>query len=203
MLARAIKVSVLVILAGSGVATADPCTAIPEVGPTPSNLSPGSKFSGMVAYVGDGDSLCVALGPQPDSWVEVRLSDFYAPELSATGGREARAALEDVVLWKQATCVAENRTYDRIAARCTINGQPISAMLRTAGVREGGNGRRPQQVPATRRVVTAVSSSSGAFRNCAAARAAGAAPLYRGQPGYGAHMDGDGDGIACEPYRGR
>lgn len=41
------------------------------------------------------------------------------------------------------------------------------------------------------------------FRNCAAARAAGAAPLYRGRPGYRPEMDGDGDGIACEPYRGR
>lgn len=39
------------------------------------------------------------------------------------------------------------------------------------------------------------------FRNCNEARAAGAAPLYRGRPGYGAHMDGDGDGIACERYR--
>lgn len=39
---------------------------------------------------------------------------------------------------------------------------------------------------------------SGAFRNCAAARAAGATPLHRGQPRYGTHMDGDGDGIACE-----
>jgi len=36
------------------------------------------------------------------------------------------------------------------------------------------------------------------YPNCAAARAAGAAPLYRGQPGYRAQMDGDGDGIACE-----
>lgn len=45
--------------------------------------------------------------------------------------------------------------------------------------------------------------SSFSYRNCREARAAGAAPLYRGQPGYGAHMDGDGDGIACEPYRGR
>lgn len=45
------------------------------------------------------------------------------------------------------------------------------------------------------------SFAAASFRNCAAARAAGAAPLYRGQPGYGAHMDGDGDGIACEPYR--
>lgn len=41
------------------------------------------------------------------------------------------------------------------------------------------------------------------FRNCSEARAAGAAPIYRGQPGYRSEMDGDGDGIACEPYRGR
>lgn len=38
----------------------------------------------------------------------------------------------------------------------------------------------------------------GAFRNCREARAAGAAPLYRGQPGYGSHLDRDGDGVACE-----
>jgi len=41
------------------------------------------------------------------------------------------------------------------------------------------------------------------YRNCAAARAAGAAPLYRGQPGYRPELDADNDGIACEPYRGR
>lgn len=38
----------------------------------------------------------------------------------------------------------------------------------------------------------------GAFRNCREARAAGATPLYRGQPGYGSHLDRDGDGVACE-----
>ncbi|SFR22227.1 Excalibur calcium-binding domain-containing protein [Lentzea waywayandensis] len=36
------------------------------------------------------------------------------------------------------------------------------------------------------------------YANCAAAKAAGAAPLYRGQPGYRAGLDGDGDGKACE-----
>ncbi len=41
------------------------------------------------------------------------------------------------------------------------------------------------------------------YRGCNEVRAAGAAPLYRGQPGYRPEMDGDGDGIACEPYRGR
>jgi hypothetical protein len=40
--------------------------------------------------------------------------------------------------------------------------------------------------------------SGGAFENCAAARAAGAAPVHRGDPGYGPNLDGDGDGVACE-----
>ncbi len=39
------------------------------------------------------------------------------------------------------------------------------------------------------------------YRNCDAARAAGAAPIYRGSPGYRPEMDGDSDGIACEPFR--
>lgn len=43
----------------------------------------------------------------------------------------------------------------------------------------------------------------GAYANCTAARAAGAAPIRRGEPGYGPHLDRDNDGVACEPYRGR
>lgn len=39
---------------------------------------------------------------------------------------------------------------------------------------------------------------SGPFRNCSEARAAGAAPVYRGQPGYAPHLDRDNDGIGCE-----
>jgi len=41
------------------------------------------------------------------------------------------------------------------------------------------------------------------YRNCREAWAAGAAPIRRGQPGYRPEMDGDNDGVACEPYRGR
>jgi hypothetical protein len=41
------------------------------------------------------------------------------------------------------------------------------------------------------------------YPNCDAARAAGVAPIYADEPGYRDTMDGDGDGIACEPYRGR
>ncbi|MEN3123294.1 excalibur calcium-binding domain-containing protein [Janibacter sp. LM] len=36
------------------------------------------------------------------------------------------------------------------------------------------------------------------YDNCSDAKAAGAAPVYRGQPGYGDHLDRDGDGVGCE-----
>jgi len=40
--------------------------------------------------------------------------------------------------------------------------------------------------------------SSAYYKNCAAARAAGVAPLYIGEPGYRSKLDADGDGVACE-----
>ena len=41
------------------------------------------------------------------------------------------------------------------------------------------------------------------YSRCADARAAGAAPIYRGEPGYRGPLDADNDGVACEPYGGR
>ena len=43
------------------------------------------------------------------------------------------------------------------------------------------------------------SAASGTrYANCSEARAAGAAPVRRGQPGYGSHLDRDNDGVGCE-----
>lgn len=36
------------------------------------------------------------------------------------------------------------------------------------------------------------------YKNCSEARAAGAAPIYKGEPGYSSKLDRDGDGVACE-----
>lgn len=41
-------------------------------------------------------------------------------------------------------------------------------------------------------------SSDVYYQNCSAARAAGAAPIYQGQPGYRSALDRDHDGVACE-----
>lgn len=48
------------------------------------------------------------------------------------------------------------------------------------------------------RIDVLISKAGGAYRNCAAARAAGAAPVRAGDPGYGRHLDRDGDGVGCE-----
>jgi Excalibur calcium-binding domain len=45
-----------------------------------------------------------------------------------------------------------------------------------------------------------VPQEGDSWSGCHAARAAGTAPIYFGEPGYDERMDGDGDGIACEPY---
>ncbi|WP_239591490.1 excalibur calcium-binding domain-containing protein [Mycolicibacterium tusciae] len=42
------------------------------------------------------------------------------------------------------------------------------------------------------------SASSVYYSNCSEARAAGAAPLYTGAPGYRSGLDRDNDGVACE-----
>lgn len=53
----------------------------------------------------------------------------------------------------------------------------------------GGGRSAPAPVPR---------ASGQSFANCAAARAAGAAPVRRGDPGYGRHLDRDNDGVGCE-----
>ena len=52
--------------------------------------------------------------------------------------------------------------------------------------------------PPVRQRALPVQLGTRAYRNCSAARAAGAAPVYRGDPGYGLHLDRDNDGIGCE-----
>lgn len=41
-------------------------------------------------------------------------------------------------------------------------------------------------------------ASSTTYANCSAARAAGAAPVRAGDPGYSRKLDRDGDGVGCE-----
>lgn len=115
-------------------ARADPCTA-----PLP---TPGTRFSGVVRHVIDGDGLCVGPEARPDRWIEIRLADFYAPELSERGGQDAKARLVTLTRGRAIVCVADHRSYDRMVANCSLRGRPIGSYLRALGGREGGRGMR-------------------------------------------------------------
>lgn len=119
-------------------AHADPCEA-----PLPSHA--GTVFTGTVKYVGDGDSLCVGQTPDPNEWIEVRLSDFNAPELHTEGGETAKAALIQLVFGRRVTCKAQRGrngrviSFDRVIAQCRIGARSVGDLLRERGIREGGN----------------------------------------------------------------
>jgi hypothetical protein len=91
---------------------------------------------------------------------------------------------------------AEHDAIARVLAICPEQnapriGPPIAVI-------PGGVYRPPA---ATRKPTTSrAPGRAGAvyFPNCAAVRAAGKAPLYRGEPGYRPGLDRDNDGVACE-----
>lgn len=106
------------------------------------------------------------------------------------------------------TCVAE-LVMPRLIG---LTPAKADAVLAAAGLSAWGSGSGTvvSQSPAAGKIVTdptgvsyeaeekRVNTGYAFYENCTAARAAGAAPIYRGEPGYRAGLDRDGDGIACE-----
>lgn len=78
------------------------------------------------------------------------------------------------------------------AQGCHTNRSTGEYHCHNGGSASRANGRAPARGEAR------LNGSSAAYVNCTAARAAGAAPVRRGDPGYGAHLDRDNDGIGCE-----
>jgi Excalibur calcium-binding domain/PASTA domain len=56
----------------------------------------------------------------------------------------------------------------------------------------------PAPAPAPAPLPAPAAPAAAYYANCTAARAAGAAPVYAGTPGYGTHLDRDRDGIGCD-----
>ena len=128
----------LSVTAGVGVALAYPCE-----GRLPSRA--GETFTGIVCYIGDGDSLCVGRSTDPATWIDVRMADFDAPELREPDGRRSRDLLVRTANGRAVICTAERGrngraiSHDRVIATCRLNGQRIGDLLRDARAPEGGN----------------------------------------------------------------
>ena len=88
---------------------------------------------------------------------------------------------------------AERVAMTRVLATCPSMSLPGPGSASTvAALPRAGTQPAPQPAPA------APPAASVYYANCTAARAAGAAPIMRGEPGYASKLDRDNDGIACE-----
>ncbi|GIE29618.1 hypothetical protein Ait01nite_026630 [Actinoplanes italicus] len=75
----------------------------------------------------------------------------------------------------------------------TVRSKPAPARTTTAPRTRKPSPTRTTSTPKP----TTKSPKSVYYKNCDAVRAAGAAPIRRGDPGYARHLDRDGDGQGC------
>ncbi|WP_461174151.1 excalibur calcium-binding domain-containing protein [Arthrobacter sp. Z1-9] len=114
-----------------------------------------------------------------------------------------KAAAEKVVAENAA---AEAAAVAKAAAEKAAADQAAAAQAAAEQAARDAAARPAPQVPAAPAPVVpapvvpapAPAPAAAPFANCTAARAAGAAPVYAGTPGYGKHLDRDGDGIGCD-----
>jgi hypothetical protein len=103
--------------------------------------------------------------------------------VSAEHSAQALAAAAQVEADRVAAeaAAAAHAETDRVAAQAAAAAQAEADRVAAAAVKP-----------------PVAASSSVYFANCSAARAAGAAPVHRGDPGYSSKLDRDGDGVGCE-----
>jgi endonuclease YncB( thermonuclease family) len=173
----------------------------------------------VVARSIDGDTIELANGDG------VRIVGIDTPERGECGYDEAAANMDGMVTGKRVRLTMSDEDadrYGRLLRYVNLGSRDVGLAQIEAGLAiarydsRDGYGHHPREnayiatdkstkdhtrcakpVP----VAPAAAPAGGGavyYENCDAARAAGAAPVYRGNPGYGSHLDRDGDGSACE-----
>lgn len=123
-----------------------------------------------------------ASGAQAPKGSPVRLGVKSLDDLAAEKAAADKAAADKAAAEKAAAAKA---AADKAAADKAAADQAAAA-------------QQAAQAPAPAPVAVPAAPAAAYYANCTAAKAAGAAPLYRGQPGYRSALDRDGDGVACE-----
>jgi hypothetical protein len=106
--------------------------------------------------------------------------------LMATDKSDEQIAAEQAAADEAARLAAEQAAADE-AARLAAEQAAADEAARVAQEQQQQQQAPPAPVPA-----------DVYYANCTEAKAAGAAPILRGSPGYSSKLDRDGDGVACE-----
>jgi hypothetical protein len=118
---------------------------------------------------------------------------------------EEKAAAEKAVAEKAAAekaagdkAAAEKAAADKAAADKAAADQAAAQQAAAQqAAAQAAQAAKPAPAPAAP-APAAPAPASAYYQNCDAVRAAGAAPLYAGQPGFRAALDRNSNGVACE-----
>ena len=124
---------------------------------------------------------------------EKAVADKAAAEQAAVAKAAAAKAAADKAAADQAAAAkaaADKAAADQAAAAQATADQAARDAAARAASEQAAAAQKAAQAPAP--------APAAYYANCTAAKNAGAAPLYRGQPGYSSSLDRDGDGVACE-----
>ena len=138
---------------------------------------------------------------------EAEAKQLAAQAESAVQALENNQVTENIAPAQAAIAnVADQGTKDRLTHRVGLVQNAINVRAQQAAeaerARQAAAAEQARQAAAAQQAqqqqAFVTQPQQGGYRNCSEARAAGAAPLYRGAPGYSARLDRDGDGVACE-----
>lgn len=129
------------------------------------------------AQKGDGDA-ATWLPPRGD-----HRCDFAARQVAVKATHD---------LWVTSS---ERAALRRLLTPCPGQRLPSPGQTRVPALGAAPATTAPRPTPAPS---STTASGDVHYENCTAAREAGAAPVRRGDPGYGRHLDRDGDGTGCE-----
>jgi cytoskeletal protein RodZ len=89
-------------------------------------------------------------------------------------------------------------TDETVPTTAPTTAAPTTAASAASSTEPPTTAAPPPTEPPTTAAPTTAAPAAVSYKNCDEARAAGAAPLYQGEPGYSSKLDRDGDGVACE-----
>lgn len=158
-------------------------------GPT---SKPVSAAGSVTRYVGAAMTANCRLSPQTTAPISERLERGTAVDVTDHRGAWSQVRRPDGSCWisnsllSDAMPAAAQPLFSDAPSGTSGRRGESSSSTSYSSYRSSGSGRRSR------------GSGSTYFANCSEARAAGAAPVYAGDPGYAPKLDRDGDGVGCE-----
>lgn len=158
-----------------------------------------SKFDIVVNYTKDtrltlyvNDKKATAAAVNNDGWATFR-------RVKLTGSGKLSFTKEVIKNGKKAQQpINYSKKFEVQATKITLSDFPKPAAKTSTPTVTQPKTTAPAPQPVATPAPQPAATPDVYYANCTAARAAGAAPIYRGEAGYRSALDRDNDGIACE-----